>query len=31
MLVRENFDEAIKGFERAGNIKNVKRVQAMKI
>lgn len=30
-LVRENFDEAIKCFERAENIKDAKRVQAMKI
>jgi tetratricopeptide (TPR) repeat protein len=31
LLVRDNFDEAIKCFERAENMKGVKRVRAMKI
>jgi mannitol/fructose-specific phosphotransferase system IIA component (Ntr-type) len=31
MLVRKNYEEAIRSFERAGNISYVKRVQAMKI
>ena len=31
MLARQNYDEAIKCFQRAGNVNNVKRVQAIKI